>query len=165
MPIPTYHYYVDGAKPIYKNFFNQFNNPEKKIYVLDLLKHIKKMKFTKRKSLSFNYDKSHFSQMGHKVISDFLTREISDLKITPTFRKVSNSITDNQNKKKSNYILGISAFYHDSAATLIKDGEIIAAVQEERFSRIKNDRRFPASAINYCLEKGEIKQNELLYQY
>ena len=41
------------------------------------------------------------------------------------------------------YILGISAFYHDSAATLIKDGNIIGAVQEERFTRIKNDENFP----------------------
>ena len=57
--------------------------------------------------------------------------------------------------------MGISAFYHDAAATLIKDGEIIAAAQEERFSRIKNDRRFPMSAINFCLEKAGIDQNEL----
>ena len=46
------------------------------------------------------------------------------------------------------YILGISAFYHDSAACLLKDGEIIAAVQEERFTRKKHDARFPSLAIN-----------------
>ena len=58
-------------------------------------------------------------------------------------------------------IIGISCFYHDSAATLIVDGVIIAAAQEERFSRQKNDRRFPVSAINYCLEKGNIQQEDL----
>ena len=55
------------------------------------------------------------------------------------------------------YILGISAFYHDSAATLIKDGEIIAAAQEERFSRKKHDERFPVQAIKYVLSEGKVK--------
>ena len=50
------------------------------------------------------------------------------------------------------YILGISAFYHDSAATLIKDGEIIAAAQEERFSRKKHDERFPSSSNKICIK-------------
>ena len=49
------------------------------------------------------------------------------------------------------YILGISAYYHDSAACLIKDGEIIAAAQEERFTRKKHDHNFPKEAVNYCL--------------
>lgn len=51
------------------------------------------------------------------------------------------------------YILGISAFYHDSAVTLLKDGKIVCALQEERFSRIKQDRRFPAKAISACLHE------------
>jgi len=53
-------------------------------------------------------------------------------------------------------ILGISAFYHDSAACLIQDGQIIAAAQEERFTRKKHDHTFPLHAINYCLEAGHI---------
>ncbi len=55
------------------------------------------------------------------------------------------------------YILGISAYYHDSAAALIKDGRIIAAAQEERFTRKKHDYRFPYNAINFCLEYEGIK--------
>lgn len=51
-------------------------------------------------------------------------------------------------------VLGISAFYHDSAAALVVDGEIMAAVQEERFSRKKHDSRFPANAVRYCLEQA-----------
>ena len=58
-------------------------------------------------------------------------------------------------------ILGISAFYHDSAAALIQDGEIIAAAQEERFSRIKHDERFPKNAIKYVLEEGNVKLNQI----
>lgn len=61
------------------------------------------------------------------------------------------------------YILGISAFYHDSAAALIKNGEIIAAVQEERFTRIKNDESFPINSINYCLKEAGIKVSDLEY--
>jgi len=61
----------------------------------------------------------------------------------------------------STTVLGISAFYHDSAAALVRDGEIIAAAQEERFSRKKHDPRFPRSAINYCLEEAFIEQDEL----
>ena len=54
-------------------------------------------------------------------------------------------------------ILGISAYYHDSAAALVRDGDIIAAAQEERFSRKKHDARFPTGAISSCLELGGIK--------
>jgi carbamoyltransferase len=61
------------------------------------------------------------------------------------------------------YILGISAFYHDSAACLIKDGEIVAAAQEERFSRKKHDHNFPVSAINYCLNLCGITGKDLDY--
>lgn len=61
------------------------------------------------------------------------------------------------------YILGISAFYHDSAACLIKDGEIISAAQEERFTRIKHDQNFPIHAIDYCLKSNGITSKELSY--
>jgi carbamoyltransferase len=59
------------------------------------------------------------------------------------------------------YILGISAYYHDSAACLISDGVIVAAVQEERFTRIKNDASFPENSIKYCLEYAEITLCEI----
>src|SRR2546426_886648 len=52
------------------------------------------------------------------------------------------------------YILGISAYYHDSAAALLRDGEIIAAASEERFTRIKGDSAFPARAVAYCLKEA-----------
>ncbi len=58
-------------------------------------------------------------------------------------------------------ILGISAFYHDSAACLVRDGEIVAAAQEERFTRKKHDHRFPARAIDYCLAEAGIAPEEL----
>jgi carbamoyltransferase len=60
-------------------------------------------------------------------------------------------------------ILGISAFYHDSAACLVEDGNIVAAAQEERFTRKKHDADFPQHAVEYCLEAGRIKPSELDY--
>jgi carbamoyltransferase len=60
-------------------------------------------------------------------------------------------------------ILGISAFYHDSAAALVVDGEIIAAAQEERFTRVKHDHRFPGHAARYCLKEAGITPDQLDY--
>jgi len=59
------------------------------------------------------------------------------------------------------HILGISAYYHDSAAALVRDGDIVAAAQEERFSRKKHDYRFPEQAIDYCLREAGIDRGEL----
>lgn len=59
------------------------------------------------------------------------------------------------------FILGISAWYHDSAACLLKDGEIVAAAQEERFTRIKHDKEFPKNAVLYCLAEANIKADDL----
>ena len=61
------------------------------------------------------------------------------------------------------WILGLSAYYHDSAAALIRDGEIIAAAQEERFSRKKHDARFPGNAIQCCLDIGQIDLSDINY--
>ena len=58
-------------------------------------------------------------------------------------------------------ILGISAYYHDSAAAIVKDGHIIAAVQEERFTRKKHDPSFPANSIEYCLSQAQVKLEEI----
>ncbi|HEX8725942.1 MAG TPA: carbamoyltransferase [Gemmatimonadaceae bacterium] len=58
-------------------------------------------------------------------------------------------------------VLGISAFYHDSAACLLRDGVVVAAAQEERFSRIKGDERFPARAIAFCLAAGGVRADAL----
>ena len=61
------------------------------------------------------------------------------------------------------HIIGISAFYHDSAAALISDGDIIAAAQEERFTRRKHDASFPHHALSYCLEEGSINLDQVDY--
>ena len=162
IPIPTYHYYFDGAKPIYKDLFQSLHNPSKKVFLADPLSQLKKIKYKERKKLCLKNDKSHFSKKGHEVIANYLKDEIDNLKI---FKNIDNSIDQknsiNKPSVKHTYILGISAFYHDSAATLIKDGKIVAAAQEERFTRIKNDQSFPKFAINYCLEEAGINSDKL----
>jgi carbamoyltransferase len=59
------------------------------------------------------------------------------------------------------FILGISAFYHDSAAAIISNGEIIAAAQEERFTRKKHDNSFPVKAIKFCLQEAGLRLCDL----
>src|SRR5437867_3685281 len=61
------------------------------------------------------------------------------------------------------YILGISAFYHDSAACLLRGGEIVAAAQEERFTRKKGDASFPTQAVSYCLRAAGIQTSDLAH--
>jgi carbamoyltransferase len=61
------------------------------------------------------------------------------------------------------HILGISAYYHDSAACLVRDGEVVAAAQEERFTRKKHDHRYPASAVEFCLRRAGLTPKELDY--
>ncbi len=58
-------------------------------------------------------------------------------------------------------ILGLSAYYHDSAAALIQDGDILAAAQKERFSRKKHDARFPVNAIRYCPEHAKVSLDDI----
>ena len=60
----------------------------------------------------------------------------------------------------SKYILGLSCYYHDSAVALIKEGEIVLAVQEERFSRKKHDSSFPKNAVFYCLKSHGISLSD-----
>jgi len=73
------------------------------------------------------------------------------------------NLNDNNDSMKTTNILGISAFYHDSAACLVQNGNIVAAAQEERFTRKKHDPRFPKNAIEYCLKEAGIRTDNLDY--
>src|SRR2546423_7504010 len=82
-----------------------------------------------------------------------------DLKLWPRLNLNSQNCVSGQTEMTT--ILGISAFYHDSAACLVVDGEIIAAAQEERFTRIKHDHNFPVQAARYCLKEAGITAEQL----
>lgn len=61
------------------------------------------------------------------------------------------------------HILGVSCYYHDAAAVLLRDGKLFAAAEEERFSRIKHDFAFPSNAIRFCLQEARIKGSDIDY--
>ena len=61
------------------------------------------------------------------------------------------------------YVLGLSCYYHDSAACLLKDGVVVAATEEERFTRKKHDNSFPKNAVKYCLEEENINISDIDY--
>lgn len=68
---------------------------------------------------------------------------------------------NNKKQNMSEIIIGISAFYHDSAACIIKDGEIIAAAQEERFTRKKHDSNFPSHALSYVIDQLDVDVSKI----
>lgn len=95
----------------------------------------------------------HYTSAVHHQIAEIISKHsfLSSYK-GPSLEKKKNT---------DNYILGISCFYHDSAAAILKNGELIAAAQEERFTRKKHDKNFPENAIHYCLEAAGINGEDL----
>ncbi|MGB5982351.1 MAG: carbamoyltransferase N-terminal domain-containing protein [Nonlabens sp.] len=97
----------------------------------------------------------HLSHSGHKLTA----QEIGNVLKSRYGLETRNKIADSD--KRPNRILGISCLYHDSAASIIVDGKVKAAAQEERFTRVKHDKSFPINAINYCLEEEKISIHEV----
>ena len=102
MPLPTYHFYFDGAKPLYKKLFKKFNNIDKKIYVFDPLEDFLKLNYKEKKLVSFTKDKFHFSPIGHKIISNFLKNKISEFKILGKVKEEKDITVNSDKKKKDN---------------------------------------------------------------
>jgi len=150
-PLP---YHQVHKNPDYRERFIKLAAQYPNVFFVDILEAFKKV--TNTDDLYFEIDE-HYSEFGHKVIANEIIRILKEEKIFTACVQQQQPAP----AKKSSYILGISAFYHDAAAALIKDGEIVAAVQEERFTRIKNDAAFPAAAINYCLEQACIDVDDL----
>jgi carbamoyltransferase len=161
VPIPTYYFYFDGIDPIYQGLYESLALPEKEVHVADITTPLRRLSPEERTRMSFQYD-YHFSQFGHRQIADVITKEIDSKRLLPERRRPTPPAGERiPTPPRPTYVLGLSCFYHNSAACLIKDGEIVAAAEEERFTRVKNDRRFPRHAANYCLEQGGIHQRDL----
>lgn len=162
VPIPNYYFYLYGVKPAYQALFNSLASPERGLHVSDLTNRISAMPEDVRERLSFQHD-PHFSPFGHEHVARFLQEDIERKRLLPS-RLPTVSVSDFPKRpsvKRPTYVLGLSCFYHDSAAALIKDGTLVAAAEEERFSRVKNDRRFPHLAANFCLEQAGLQQQDL----
>lgn len=175
IPLPdSYFYRATPLKPVYQQRFESLARPEQGVHVADITTPINKLPVEERARLPFQHD-FHFSPYGNKVVADIIAAEITARNLLPRPSQTPVTVSSNGERAQSgpkagleagleaqdNYILGISCFYHNSAAALLKNGEIIAAAEEERFSRIKHDRNFPHRAINYCLEEAGIQQDDL----
>lgn len=161
VPIPNYYFYLHGVRPLYQELFSRLDAPSRGRHVVDLTQPLCALPEETRERLSFRHD-SHFSPFGHDQVAQLLKREIVSRQLLPLPGRASGTpSTGGAPSRKPTYILGISCFYHDSAAALIKDGQIVAAADEERFSRVKNDRGFPHRAANFCLEAAGIHQHDL----
>jgi len=170
VPIPTEDFYLHGVEPVYQRLFETLEDRGAGIHVFDVTKPLVNLPWKARQTLTFNFG-GHFTPPANRLVAETMAAEIRSRGLLPdTKTKVSVSgLTPSRRvcepvpgaPLKSIAILGISCFYHNSAAALIRDGEIVAAAEEERFSRVKNDRRFPHNAINYCLEQAGISQKSL----
>jgi carbamoyltransferase len=167
VPIPdSFFYRTAPLDPVYQKRFSALAEPEHGLHVADVTTPLKLLSDDEKARLPFKHD-FHFSPYGNERMAQFLMEELLKRDLLPVRAgKGPDLVTISPNGKKQanrpdTYILGISCFYHNSAASLAKNGHIIAAAEEERFSRIKHDRNFPHRAINYCLEEAGIQQSDL----
>jgi carbamoyltransferase len=161
VPIPTRPYQLSSKVPRYQSLFRSLEDPARGLHVADVTSPLQRLTREERRRLTFPVD-PHPSREGHSRLAERIAEDVRQrglLRSASPAAKTSDA--PRTRKTDSTYILGLSAFYHDAAACLIRDGEIVAAAQEERFSRVKNDRRFPRSAVNYCLEQGGIHPDQL----
>lgn len=159
-PIPTQDFYVIGMEPIYQRLFEKLAIP-KSVYVGDVSTHLTKLPFTTRQKLTYEVG-GHFTPMANSLVADKMAEFLTEHKLVPPVTTPNPPSTPPTTKNSDKrYVLGVSCFYHNSSAALICDGKLVAAADEERFTRVKNDRRFPQLAINYCLEEAGISAEEL----
>ena len=167
VPIPTSHFFRLGATPIFQPLFDQLEGNEGRTHVADVSTPLSRLPWSERKQLSFAYD-SHFSPLGHRHVAELMAKAVVDRRLLggwngQTRQALSAPVRSRAGRRHDDrkYILGVSCFFHDSAACLIDNGEIVACAAEERFSRIKNDRSFPHQSVSYCLEEAGIHQDDL----
>jgi len=159
LPIPFHEHIIDGAYPYYLDRFREIQSSFSNVNIIDILPTFKSL--SKKAKRELHVPDGHFSSKANQIIakvcSPVFSKLIESHGKNPSKENNAISVT----KENSKFILGISCFYHDSAAAIIKDGKIIAAAQEERFTRIKHDKSFPSNAVNYCLEEARIDGKDL----
>ena len=156
VPVPSTAYYRDGAEATFQPRFASLAGEN--TLVMNLTEPLRELSADVQEQLTFAHDRHHLSAYGHGVVAEILSAQVAEV----LKQDKPESLPDiASTKPEGRYILGVSAFYHNSAAALIRDGEIVAAAEEERFTRVKNDRGFPARAVNYCLEAAGIQPDDL----
>jgi carbamoyltransferase len=166
VPIPdSFFYRTTALEPVYQKLYERLANPARNVHVADITTPIMRLSPEERARLPFQHD-FHFSPYGNQRVAQIIGAEIAKRNLLPAAsgRERPFTLTINGEKAapaKHKYVLGISCFYHNAAACLIRDGDLVAAAEEERFSRVKHDRNFPHLAVNYCLEEAGIQQSDL----
>jgi len=152
MPIPLKSHILHQEKPLYIDRFKELAlNSD--VVLVDIVDELKQQA---KEGVELFLPCDHFSKDGHQAVAKVIAEKMLQLSFAKKRVETSKKI-----ENKGNYLLGISCFYHDSAAAIIRDGKIIAAAQEERFSRIKHDPSFPTNAINYCLEEASLNIDDV----
>jgi len=170
VPIPTAEFYVHGVEPVYQGLFQTLADPAGGVHVIDVTTPLINLPWKTRQTLRYDLG-GHFTPLANRLVAGTMAAEVRRLGLLPNAKtsvavnglKRSREAIDPApaSRPKPIVILGVSCFYHNSAAALIRDGEIVAAAEEERFSRVKNDRRFPQYAINFCLERAGLSQKDV----
>jgi carbamoyltransferase len=165
VPIPTWEYYEHGAEPVYQQFFAELEDRARGVHVLDVSTPLVRLPWMSRQRLAFRG--GHFTPLGNAEVARLMATAILGRRLLPektaSASPAAAAPVSHRPRRKpdATYVLGLSCFYHNSAACLVRDGQIVAAAEEERFTRVKNDRRFPHQAANYCLEEGGVNPNDL----
>ncbi len=165
VPIPTHEYFLHGIKPVYQKVFETLEDPARGVHVADVSNPLIALPYQVRQTLGFRVG-GHFTPFANEKVAEIMATRIRERKLLPAGPGASVPLPDPVRHKlrrrdEAKYILGLSCFYHNSAAALVRDGEIVAAAEEERFSRVKNDRRFPSHAVNYVLEEAGVNPADL----
>lgn len=135
----------------YMSIFKTFEDESTKVY--DISETLRRSHIPDEETVFLNIC-WHFSHNGNELVANEIGNVLkSKYGATP--------IAPTKIEDKTVRVLGISCFYHDSAACIIEDGKIIAAAQEERFTRVKHDKSFPLNAINYCLEESKVSIHQV----
>jgi carbamoyltransferase len=161
VPIPTMDFYLHAVKPIYQDLFARLEDRANGVHVADVSTPLINLPYeVRQKKLRYEVG-GHFTPFANGFVASHMASFIQERGLLPKPASAPVSAAPAPRSSGAVHILGISCFYHNSGAAVIRDGEIVAAAEEERFTRIKNDRRFPHNAINYCLEQAGINQNDL----
>jgi carbamoyltransferase len=168
VPVPTYEFYETGVEPVYQPLFASIEDRARGVHVCDVSTMLVNLPWATRQKLRFPTG-GHFTPMANRLVAERMAEFLRDRKLIPTKPAVAVDAMEPSERRcppadrkvESDYVLGISCFYHNSAAALIRDGQLVAAAEEERFTRVKNDRRFPQQAVNYCLEEAGIAAKDL----
>ncbi len=157
LPLPNAYYLTHGLQPRFQSQLATLARPAAGLHVGDVTTFLLRQPGAERKRMQLH--DGHYSIHGHAVVAEQTVQELRRLGLAPAPPRAPSVRT--RQRPTGTWVLGLSCLYHNSAAALVQDGRLVAAAEEERFTRVKNDRRLPAQAINFCLEQAGLQPGDL----